>query len=180
MARNELPVPIDDGAANHLSGDVWPDINLTSTSHEQVNLREHCGIVVVYVYPMTGRPDIAPPAGWGDIPGAKGCTPQSCSFRDHHAEIQALNADVYGLSSQTMEYQLEVKERLHLPFSLLSDSGLQLKENLKLPTFQVEGKELYKRITIILKNNVIAKVFYPVFPPDKNADDVIAWLQAHS
>jgi len=91
-----------------------------------------------------------------------------------------LNADVYGLSSQTMEYQLEVKERLHLPFSLLSDSGLQLKENLKLPTFQVEGKELYKRITIILKNNVIAKVFYPVFPPDKNADDVIAWLQAHS
>ena len=175
-----LPVPQDDGAAKHLEGISWPDISFSSTNQEQTNLKDPGGTIVVYVYPMTGRPDTALPDGWDSIPGARGCTPQSCSFRDHHSELQALNAQVYGLSSQTTEYQSEAADRLHLPFSLLSDSGFQLKKELKLPTFEVQGKELYKRITIILKENKIVKVFYPVFPPGENADNVIAWLRENS
>jgi len=175
-----LPVPQDDGAANHLEGTSWPDVSFNSTNQEQTNLRELKGSIVLYVYPMTGRPDTALPEGWDGIPGARGCTPQSCSFRDHHSELQELNAQVYGLSSQTTEYQLEARERLHLPFNLLSDSGFQLKKKLKLPTFEVEGKELYKRITIILRQNVIVKVFYPVFPPGENADNVISWLRENA
>jgi len=184
MGLNELPenlpVPQDDGAANHLEGSSWPDVSFNSTNQEQTNLRELGGSIVVYVYPMTGRPDTALPDGWDGIPGARGCTPQSCSFRDHHSELQALNAQVFGLSSQTTEYQLEAKERLHLPFDLLSDGEFQLKKELELPTFEVEGKELYKRLTIILKQNEIVKVFYPVFPPGDNAGNVIVWLRENA
>ena len=175
-----LPVPEDDGAANHLNGALWPDISFSSTNHELINLKERIGITVVYVYPMTGRPDIPAPDGWEGIPGAKGCTPQSCGFRDHYSELKALNAQIYGFSSQTTEYQLEAKERLHLPFSLLSDDRFLLKEHLNLPTFKAAGKELYKRITFILIDGKIQKVFYPVFPPEENADNVIAWLRENA
>ena len=175
---DDLPVPIDDGSAKHLDGATWPDISFSSTSQEIVNLKQLAGSIVVYVYPMTGRPDISLPDGWDTIPGARGCTPQSCSFRDHYLGLQALNSRIYGLSSQTSDYQLEAKERLHLPFDLLSDNELLLKKALKLPTFEVEGKELYKRITLIINRNKIEKVFYPVFPPDENADNVIAWLSS--
>ena len=175
-----LPVPEDDGAANHLNGALWPDISFSSTNHELINLKERIGITVVYIYPMTGRPDIPAPDGWEGIPGAKGCTPQSCGFRDHYSELKALNAQIYGFSSQTTEYQSEAKERLHLPFSLLSDDSFLLKEHLNLPTFKAAGKELYKRITFILIGGKIQKVFYPVFPPEGNADNVIAWLRENA
>ena len=128
---------------------------------------------------MTGRPDVPLPDGWEAIPGARGCTPQSCSFRDHYADLRTFNASLFGLSAQTTEYQLEAKERLHLPYELLSDQTLQLKEVLSLPTFEVEAMEVYKRLTVIAQDNEIIKVFYPVFPPDQNAADVLAWFETN-
>jgi len=133
---------------------------------------------VVYIYPRTGRPDVDPPTGWNQIPGARGCTPQSCAFRDHHAELAALGARVFGLSTQTTDYQKEAAERLHLPFPLLSDEALTFAEQLGLPTFVVDGMTLIKRLTLIVRDGVIVHVFYPVFPPDRNAEDVAAWLRA--
>ena len=133
---------------------------------------------MVYIYPRTGRPDVDPPTGWNQIPGARGCTPQSCAFRDHHAELAALGARVFGLSTQTTDYQKEAAERLHLPFPLLSDEALTFAEQLGLPTFVVDGMTLIKRLTLIVRDGVIVHVFYPVFPPDRNADDVAAWLRA--
>ena len=130
----------------------------------------------MYCYPRTGRPDQAPPHGWNEIPGARGCTPQSCAFRDHHHELQALGARVYGLSTQSTGYQQEAVERLHLPFELLSDAELAFTNALRLPTFEVESMPLIKRLTLIILDGRIEKVFYPVFPPDKNADEAIAWL----
>lgn len=175
----DLPVPIDDGAARHLTGVRLPDIALPATTGSAVGLSKLKGLSVLYIYPRTGVPGVDAPPGWDDIPGARGCTPQSCGFRDHFAELKALGvAQVYGLSSQDTAYQREAAERLHLPFPLLSDAELKLKSTIGLPTFCTSGMTLYKRMAIVLEDAVIVRVFYPVFPPDKNAADVMAWLRA--
>jgi peroxiredoxin len=155
-----------------------PKLVLPATDGRDVDLSAIPGQLVIYVYPMTGRPGVPLPDGWDAIPGARGCTPQSCGFRDHYTEIQSLGASVFGLSAQTGEYQREARDRLHLPFEILSDSALRLKRLLRLPTFTAGGMELYKRLTLIFEDGRIVKVFYPVFPPDRNADDVLAWLHA--
>ena len=173
----DLPVPIDDGAAAHLEGMSLAKIALPSTDGGTVELASITGRFVIYIYPMTGRPGVPLPDGWDAIPGARGCTPQSCNFRDHHTELSALGVGVFGLSTQDTEYQREARDRLHLPLQLLSDSSLQLKNALRLPTFQVQGMELYKRLTLIIETGKIEKVFYPVFPPDKNAEEVLVWLK---
>jgi peroxiredoxin len=173
----DLPAPVDDGAASHLEGSLLPDLVLPSTDGSNVDFAGLSGRWVIYVYPMTGRPDVPLPDGWDAIPGARGCTPQSCRFRDHYAELRALNTGVFGLSAQTTDYQREVRDRLHLPFQLVSDSTLRLKSTLRLPTFQAAGMELFKRLTLIAHEGRIEKIFYPVFPPDQNADEVLAWLR---
>ena len=176
----DLPRPVDDGAASHLEGMRLPKILLPATNDSSMDLAALPGRVVIYIYPMTGRPGVPLPDGWDGIAGARGCTPQSCSFRDHHSELKALNTLVFGLSTQTTDYQREARDRLHLPFELLSDTGLRLKERLRLPTFPAAGMELFKRLTLIAENGLVRKVFYPVFPPDQNAHDVLAWLrQSH-
>lgn len=175
----DLPAPVDDGAADHLPGATLPDVTLAATDGQPVALAALRGRHVLYIYPMTGRPGVALPDGWDAIPGARGCTPQSCAFRDHAAALKALNTLVFGLSTQSSAYQREACDRLHLPFELLSDEALQLKRALRLPTFTAGGMELYKRLTLIVEDARIAKVFYPVFPPDRNAGDVVAWLQNH-
>lgn len=174
---DDLPVPEDDGACAHLTGMDMPALVLTGTSGTKINLGLEDGISVVYFYPMTGRPDAPPMVGWNEIPGARGCTPQSCAFRDHHSELLNLGAKVYGVSSQSSEDQKEAVQRLHLPFELLSDSNFELAAALRLPTFEYESLRLIKRLTLIIKNGSIRKVFYPVFPPNENAANVIAWLQ---
>lgn len=172
-----LPVPQDDGACDHLAGMKLPSVALPSTRGRTVDLSSLRGATVIYIYPRTGRPDQELPTGWNAIPGARGCTPQSCAFRDHYEELQRAGADhVYGLSAQDSAYQREAVERLHLPFELLSDAGLELAKALNLPTFEVDGMKLIRRLTLIASDGVIAKVFYPVFPPDRNASDVLAWL----
>jgi len=176
----DLPVPPDDGAAQGLEGALLPSIALASTDGTRVDLGNLEGRWVIYIYPMTGRPDVALPDNWDAIPGARGCTPQSCGFRDHYRELKELGTGVFGLSTQTSEYQREARDRLQLPFQLLSDSSLLLKRALRLPTFTAAGMELFKRLTLISCNGRIEKVFYPVFPPDRNADDVLAWLLADS
>lgn len=176
LPRN-LPIPIDDGACNHLLNQVLPSIILFSTQGGEVNLSASSSCIVIYCYPMTGKPDVSLPEGWDQIPGARGCTPQSCAFRDHYQELKCLGAQVYGLSTQNTEYQQELRKRLHLPFELLSDCDLKFATLLKLSTFEVEGKQLIKRVALIAKNGKIIKVFYPVFPPDRNADEVVEWLQ---
>jgi peroxiredoxin len=186
MSRNltelpkDLPVPVDDGAAAHLKGMSLVKIALSSTDGANVELASLPGRFVIYIYPMTGRPGVPLPDGWDGIPGARGCTPQSCNFRDHYKELNALSTGVFGLSAQDTEYQREARDRLHLPFQLLSDSSLQLKSAMRLPTFRVHGLELYKRLTLIVETAKIEKVFYPVFPPDKNAEEVLAWLKQHA
>ena len=176
----DLPVPIDDGAADHLVGLELPNVSLVSTNGTTINIGELTGLWVIYVYPMTGRPGVPLPDGWDGIPGARGCTPQSCNFRDHYVELKALHSGVFGLSAQRSEYQREARDRLHLPFELLSDSGLQLKDALRLPTFTIAGMELYKRLTLVSLDGHIEKVFYPVFPPDQNADEVLTWLRENA
>lgn len=173
-----LPVPADDGACRHLPGMRLPPIGLPTTSSRIVRLDEPRPYrVIVYCYPMTGRPGVPLPAGWDQIPGARGCTPQSCAFRDHFQELRAAGAgELYGLSTQPMDYQREAAERLHLPFELLSDSDLQFTRALRLPTFLVEGKELIRRLTLVVRAGVIEHVFYPVFPPDRHAREVMEWL----
>jgi peroxiredoxin len=151
-----------------------------STAGEPVNLSRLSGRAVVYCYPRTGRPDQDLPRGWDEIPGARGCTPQSCSFRDHHEELRALGARVFGLSTQDTEYQREAAGRLHLPFELLSDERLEFARALNLPTFEADFTTLLKRITLIIDSGRIEKVFYPVFPPDKNAQEVIEWLSRNA
>ncbi|HYA38229.1 MAG TPA: peroxiredoxin [Candidatus Methylomirabilis sp.] len=173
----DLPRPVDDGAASHLPGMSLPRLVLPATDGTSVDLAAIPGRAVIYIYPMTGRPGVPLPQGWDGIPGAKGCTPQSCSFRDHYAELKSLNVSVFGLSAQTTEYQKEARDRLQLPFELLSDSALRLKQALRLPTFAVAGMELFRRLTLIAENGRIRKVFYPVFPPDKNIEEVLAWLR---
>jgi len=177
-----LPVPVDDGACDHLGGLRLPSVPLVSTAGRTVDLSALHGRTVVYCYPRTGRPDQEVPKGWDEIPGARGCTPQSCAFRDHHGEFEALGARVFGLSTQTTEYQREAVTRLHLPFDLLSDKDLAFTRALRLPTFEFEwtfGAQpavLIKRLTLVLTDGRIEQVFYPVFPPDKNAEQVRVWL----
>lgn len=173
-------MPVDDGLAAHLDGMRLPTVSLNSTCGHPVNLSEIKQRLVVYVYPLTGRPDVALPAGWDEIPGARGCTPQACDFSNHHLALQHLNVAVFGLSSQPTDYQLELKSRLHLPFDLLSDSDFLLLDALKLPVFKVNELLLYKRLTLIAEQGVIKKVFYPVFPPNQNAAQVVDWLKNHS
>jgi peroxiredoxin len=174
----DLPVPEDDGAADHLPGTRIPRLELPTTDGFGVDLAEAAqGLLVVYAYPRTGRPDEDLPPGWDAIPGARGCTPQSCSFRDHHAEIAALGARIVGLSAQTTAYQAELAERLGLPYPLASDPLLTVADELGLPTFEVpEVGRLYKRLTFVAREGTIEKVFYPVFPPDRDAEEVLAWL----
>lgn len=175
----DLPVPQDDGAARHLEGVRLPDIALIATDGSAVNLSKLNGRTVVYVYPRTGRPGQALPTGWDAIPGARGCTPQSCGFRDHFADMKALGvAALYGLSTQTPAYQREVAERLHLPFAILSDADLKLTRAMQLPSFAVDGMTLVKRMAWVIDDGTISRVFYPVFPPDRSAAEVMAWLQA--
>jgi peroxiredoxin len=173
----DLPVPTDDGAADHLEGTRLPPVPLASTADETIDLSALRGRTVVYCYPMTGRPDTSLPANWDEIPGARGCTPQSCSFRDHHAELAALGARVFGMSTQDTDYQREAAERLHLPFALLSDEDLAFANALRLPTFEAEGMVLLKRLTLVIDDGRIEKVFYPVFPPGKSAEEVVGWLE---
>ena len=175
----DLPVPQDDGAARHLTGARLPDITLAATDGAAVNLSRLPGRTVVYIYPRTGRPGQATPTGWDGIPGARGCTPQSCGFRDHFADLKRLGiAHLFGLSTQTTDYQREAVERLHLPFAILSDEQLAFTHALKLPTFSVDGMTLIARMAWVIDDGVITKVFSPVFPPDKSAEDVVNWLQA--
>ena len=175
---SSIPVPEDDGAALHLTGMKLPDLALPATDGASVNLAKLKGRTIVYIYPRTGVPGVDPPEGWDQIPGARGCTPQSCSFRDHFGELKRLGvAQLYGLSTQDTEYQREAATRLHLPFAILSDAQLTLTKALKLPTFTATGMTLLKRMALVIDDGKITKVFYPVFPPDKNAAEVIAWIQ---
>jgi peroxiredoxin len=174
-----LPVPQDDGAARHLQGARLPDIELTATDGAAVSLARLKGRTVVYIYPRTGRPGEPPADGWDAIPGARGCTPQSCGFRDHFAELRRLGvAQLFGLSTQDSAYQREAVERLHLPFAILSDAKLKLTHAMKLPTFTTSGMTLLKRMAWVIDDGAITHVFYPVFPPDQSAQQVIDWIQA--
>jgi peroxiredoxin len=172
-----LPVPADDGACDHLPGARMPSVPLRSTGGRMVDLSAEPGRVVAYIYPMTGTPGVALPEGWDAIPGARGCTPQSCAFRDHHAEIRALGATVFGVSAQSPADQAEFAGRVHLPFELLSDERLALAHSLRLPRFEAGGRTLIRRVTLILSEGKIEKVFYPVFPPNANAGEVVGWLR---
>jgi peroxiredoxin len=169
---------IDDRARAQLTDMVLPSVPLPTTAGSTVGLAGMPGRVVVYAYPRTSRPGEPSPTGWDEIPGARGCTPQSCAFRDHHAELIALGVQVFGLSTQTTEYQREAVERLHLPFELLSDNDLKLISALGLPTFDVDGMTLIRRLTLVISDGRIEHVFYPVPEPARNAEDVIAWLRA--
>lgn len=177
----DLAVPEDDGAALHLPGLALPAVELPSTAGGTISLDRLGGErprTVLYVYPMTGRPGVELPEGWDSIPGARGCTPESCGFRDHHADLAAAGADVYGLSSQSTADQAEAAERLHLPFPLLSDEAARLSAPpLGLPTFEAGGRPRYRRMTLVITAGRIEHVFYPVFPPDGHAAEVLAWLR---
>ncbi|MEZ0122170.1 MAG: peroxiredoxin [Candidatus Reddybacter sp.] len=175
--RADLPRPEDDDACDHLLGMHLPNISLASTQGGEVNLSLLSGLTVIYIYPMSGRPGVPLPDGWDQIPGARGCTPQACALRDHSAELKQLNARVFGLSTQSGAYQLEAAERLHLPFALLSDASLAFARKLSLPTMDIEGQTLMKRITLVCDSREIVQVFYPVFPPDASAKQVINWLR---
>ena len=177
---SNLPRPIDDGAVDHLTGMQLPQVFLRSTAGRMVDVsRLSAPRTVVYCYPMTGVPGKLLPEGWDEIPGARGCTPQTCSFRNHHEELLQLKAAVFGLSTQTTEYQLEMAGRLRLPFEILSDSEFRLCDALRLPTFDVDGMRLVKRLTLIARSGRIGHVFYPVFPPNESAAQVLRWLWQH-
>lgn len=172
-----IPPPVDDGAARHLTSARVASVPLSGTDGTAVDLSSLPGRVVVYAYPRTGQPGVENPGGWDMIPGARGCTPQSCSFRDHFAELKALGVNhLFGLSTQDTAYQREAAERLHLPFPILSDEHLKLTHAMRLPTFEAGGMTLLKRVTLVIDNGTIEHVFYPVFPPDRNAIEVVTWL----
>jgi peroxiredoxin len=178
---DDLPVPEDDGAADHLAGMPLPPIALRATDGTSVRLDQLAGQTVVFAYPRTGRPGEPSPGGddeWDAIPGARGCTPQACSFRDEHARFAAVNTPVLGLSTQDTAYQREAAERLHLPYPLLSDERLELATALGLPTFEADGLRLLKRLTLILRDGAIEDVIYPVFPPNRSADQTLDRLAA--
>jgi peroxiredoxin len=172
-----LPVPEDDGAADHLFGTMLPQLTLDSTQGP-VSLRALAeDLLVLYVYPRSGRPGVASLEGWDAIPGARGCTPQSLGFRDAYERFRELGTEVAGLSAQTLDDQREFAERNDIPYPVIADPDLRLGNALRLPTFEVEGHTLYKRLALVVQACAIAKVFYPVFPPDENADEVLAWLE---
>jgi len=176
----DLPRPVDDGGANHLVGMRMPEVSLQSTKGRTVRLAAlQAPRTVIYCYPMTGVPEKPLPAGWDEIPGARGCTPQTCGFRDLHAEIIELGAEIFGLSTQTSGYQREMAERLKIGFEIVSDAEYKLCDALHLPTFEAEGMRLLRRLTLIVRGGRIQHVFYPVFPPDKNAQQVLRWLLSH-
>jgi len=176
-----LPVPEDDGAARHLRGRNLPSIALPGTKGSRVDVADlgKKERAVLYIYPRTGQPDQPSLPGWDDIPGARGCTPQSCAFRDYYAQLRGLGAEVFGISTQPTGEQREFAARVHLPYELLSDAELELARALRLPTFQVAGIILLKRLTLIVRGGIIEDVFYPVFPPDRNAAEVVRWLEAN-
>jgi peroxiredoxin len=175
---DDLPVPEDDGAADHLLGAAVPPIALQATTGDTVKLDELTGRTVLFCYPRTGRPDEELPPGWDAIPGARGCTPEACGFRDAHAQFEELGARVLALSAQSAEYQREMAERLHLPFAVLTDEELALTNALRLPTFETSGWTLLKRLTLVIDDGRIGHVFYPVFPPDSHAAEVLDWLRS--
>ena len=173
----KIPAPEDDGAARHLMGMRVPSLGLPSTRGPKIDIAALNGRTVVYVYPRTGKPGVENPDGWDMIPGARGCSPQSCAFRDHFAELKRLGVDhIFGVSTQSTEYQREAAERLRLPFPLLSDERLALARAWSLPTFETAGMTLLKRLTLVIQDSEVQHVFYPVFPPDENAAKVVAWL----
>lgn len=174
---DNLPIPQDDGACGHLLGLSAPNITLKSSDEQNINLSTIKGWAVVYCYPRTGQPNKALPDGWDAIPGARGCTPEACGFRDHHADLTTIGAQIFGLSVQDTQYQQEATRRLHLQFPLLSDSDLAFTHALNLPTFDVAGMRLNKRVTLILRNGIIQHYIYPVFPPDSHAMEVLNWLK---
>ena len=174
----DLPVPQDDGACNHLVGMPLPNVALLATDGSMVNLSQLAGRLVIYCYPMTGQPNVPLPEGWDQIPGARGCTPQSCAFRDHYQELQALHANVFGLSVQSTEYQREMATRLHLPFQVLSDEQYQFQKALNLPTFVAAGMTLLKRVTFISHQGRIEAVHYPIFPSDSDPAWVLDCLKS--
>ena len=174
----DLPVPEDDGACAHLPGKEIPGVSLASTSGRTVRLHEQAqSRTVFFFYPRTGRPGVAIPASWNQIPGARGCTPHSCGYRDLHAEFRKLGADVFGVSSQDTEYQRELVQRTGLTYEILSDHEFRLTDALRLPTFVFEKVRLIKRLAFVAEKGRITKVFYPVFPPDRNAETVLSWLK---
>ena len=177
---SDLPIPEDDGSTDHLKGMKLPQVLLKATNGETINLGDIQGRLVIYCYPMTGQPDVALPDGWDQIPGARGCTPQSCSFRDHYQDLQALGAEVIGLSLQTTEYQKEMADRLHLPFPVVSDVDYQFQKALNMPTFVAGGMTLLKRVTLIVNNGVIEGVHYPIFPSDSDAAWVMDYLKKYT
>ena len=173
----DLPAPEDDGACDHLTGEPVPQLVLDS-SRGSVDIAElGAGLAVLYIYPRTGKPGVPVPDGWDAIPGARGCTPQSCAFRDHAAELAGLGARVAGLSAQPLEDQVEVAERLGLPYPVIADPELRLGSALRLPTFEFDGATLYRRVTLVFESGRIVRVFYPVFPSDRNAQEVVTWLR---
>lgn len=177
----DLPVPVDDGAADHLPGTPVPALALPATGGEPMRadtVPDGYERLIVYAYPWTARPGEPPPApDWDRIPGARGCTPETCAFRDHAAELRGLRAAVVGLSAQHLDDQREARQRLGLPFPLLNDSDLRLARALRLPTFTAGGRTLLKRLTMVVRAGRIEHVFYPVFPPDGHAAEVLAWLR---
>lgn len=177
----DLPAPVDDGAAAHLTGTALPDISLPATDGRTVSLaRLGPGRAVIYAYPRTGRPgEPSLTDDWDLIPGARGCTPETCGFRDHHAEMRQAGAEVFGLSTQDSAYQKELVDRLHLPFAILSDQELKLTRAMRLPTFDAAGQTLLKRLTLVIRDGRVQHVWYPVFPPDRHAEDVLGWLKAN-
>jgi len=177
---DNLPQPVDDGAADHLPGRRLPPVPLPATSGQLIDLSALAGRTVVYAYQRTGRPGHDPLVpDWDEIPGARGCTPESCSFRDHHCDLTAAGARVLGVSTQTLEDQREAASRLRLPYPLLSDADLALARALSLPTFEAAGHVLLRRLTLVVRDGVVEKVWYPVFPPDSHAQEVLSWLQAN-
>jgi peroxiredoxin len=176
----DLPVPEDDGAADHLPGSLVPSLRLAATDGSRVDLAEAAaGTLVAFVYPRTGTPGRPLPAGWDEIPGARGCTPQSCAFRDLHGDLSGLGAKVVGISAMDPSEQADFAARERIPYPLLTDRALRLGEALGLPTFEIAGMHLYKRLALVARAGRIVKVFYPCFPPDRNAADVVDWLEAH-
>ncbi len=175
----DLPIPQDDGSTNHLRGMKLPNVSLNTTNGKSINFGDIKGRLVIYCYPMTGQPNVPLPEGWDQIPGARGCTPQSCAFNDHYQELQALGVEVVGLSVQSTEYQKEMADRLHLPFPVVSDANYQFQKALNLPTFITAGMTLLKRVTLITNNGVIETVHYPIFPSNSDPAWVIDYLNNH-